>query len=99
MNASLVKYLFTFPAESFTSLLKSRYNSNRNMCRSLPFLINCLGSHTVKESCNTTSPNVSILTSQPSSILKCKASFAFLGTFNITSRPSFISPCPSWQQA
>lgn len=88
----------TFPAESFTSLLKRRYNSKRNIWRSLPFLISCFGSHTVNESCSTTSPSASILTSQPSSRLKCKASLAFLGTFSITSNPSFISPCPSWQQ-
>lgn len=35
----------------------------------------------------------------PSSMLTCIASFALFGTLSITSRPSFISPLPSSQQA
>ncbi len=40
---------------------------------------------------------VSVCVHSPSSMLKCMASFALLGTLSITSRPSLISPLPSSQ--
>lgn len=88
ISLNLYWYL-AFPLLSFISLEKMTHMSNRKRWRSRPFLISCLGSHTVNWSCRNTSPRASGFSSSPSNKLRCMASLALLGTFIITSSPSF----------
>ena len=74
-------WYFPFPFESLTSFEKTRYSSNRNIRRSRLCLINFLGSQTWKVSWRITSPRRSILISQPSSIERWRASFAWKNQF------------------
>ena len=92
ISLNLNMYL-DLPLLSFTSFEKRRQPSKRKSRRSRPLRMICLGSHTVKVSCSRTSPRASRLSSRPSSMDRCMASLAFLGTFIITSRPSCKNTC------
>ena len=90
----ILYWYFPFPFESFTSFENTRYSSKRNILRSLLCRINFLGSQTWKVSWRMTSPRSSILISQPSSIERWRASFAWKNRFYSVLMRGFIGfPC------
>ena len=90
----ILYWYFPFPFESFTSFENTRYSSKRNILRSLLCRINFLGSQTWKVSWRITSPRSSILISQPSSIERWRASFAWKNRFYSVLMRGFIGfPC------